>query len=132
MMPEVAVVEMEDAKIRVREYFRRLINERDLSVCDELLADDYVDHDAPATVPPGPGETKRFVAQMLKDRPDMQITVEDILAEGDRVALRNIWHWTDGESGDKQQQMGILILRLNDAGLIAERWSAYVMIQQDG
>jgi catechol 2,3-dioxygenase-like lactoylglutathione lyase family enzyme len=110
-------------------YFHRLINEHDLSVCDELLADDYVNHDTPADVPLGPGETKWFVTQMLKDRPDIQITVEDVLAEGDRVALRNIWHWTDGESGEKQHQMGILILRLNDAGQIAERWSAYEMIQ---
>ena len=119
----------EDAKTLVREYFHRLINERDLSVCDELLADDYIDHDAPPDAPPGPGEIKRFVVQMLRDRPDIQVTVEDVVAEGDRVAARNIWQWTDDESGEKRRQMGILILRLNDAGQIAERWSAYKMIQ---
>jgi predicted SnoaL-like aldol condensation-catalyzing enzyme len=122
-------MEPEDAKALVCEYFHRLINAHDLSVCDELLADDYVDHDAPADVPPGPGEVRRFVTQMLKERPDIQITVEDILAGGDRVALRNVWHWTDSESGEKRRLMGILILRLNDAGQIAERWSAYEMIQ---
>lgn len=129
MTLEVMGMKREDAKALVREYFCRLINEHDLSVCDELLADDYVDHDAPADVPPGAGETKRFVTQMRKDCPDLQITVEDVLAEGDRVALRNIWHWTDSESGEKRRRMGILILRLNDAGQIAERWSAYEMIQ---
>jgi predicted SnoaL-like aldol condensation-catalyzing enzyme len=122
-------ISSKQAKAIVREYFHRLLNQKDLSVCDELLAQDYIDHDAPADVPPGPGEAKRFVTQMLKDRPDIQITVEDVLAEGDRVALRNIWHWTDDESGEKRRQMGILILRLNDAGQIAERWSAYKMIQ---
>ena len=122
-------ISSEQAKTIGREYFHRLLNQKDLAVCDELLAHDYIDHDAPADAPPGPREAKWFVSQMLKERPDMQVTVEDVFAEGNRVALRNIWHWTDGESGEKRRRMGILILRLNDNGQIAERWSAYKMMQ---
>jgi hypothetical protein len=35
-----------DPKEVVRTYFDRLLNQRDLSVCDELLAPNYIDHDA--------------------------------------------------------------------------------------
>lgn len=115
----------ENAKATVRDYFHRLLNEKDLSVCDEMLAPDYVDHDAPGDTPPGPGEAKRFVGQFLHNYPDMQVHVEDILAEGDRVAARIVWRGTHWESGERFYQMGIVILRLDEAGRLAERWSAY-------
>ena len=35
-----------DPKAIVREYFDRLFNKKDLSVCDALLAPNYIDHDA--------------------------------------------------------------------------------------
>jgi ketosteroid isomerase-like protein len=115
----------EKAKATVCDYFHRLLNEKDLSVCDEMLAPDYVDHDAPGDTPPGPGETKRFVGQFLHDYPDMRVHVEDILAEGDRVAARIVWRGTHEESGERFHQMGIVILRLDEAGRLAERWSTY-------
>ena len=45
-------------------YFTRLLQQRDLAVCDELLAADYVDHGTPVTTPPGPAATKEYVAQL--------------------------------------------------------------------
>ncbi|MBN1401652.1 MAG: ester cyclase [Anaerolineae bacterium] len=113
------------AKALVREYFHRLLNEKDLSVCDELLSAEYVDHDAPADTPRGPSSTKAFVARFIQDYPDPQIRVEDILAEGDRVAARLTWQGTHRETGARLHQMGLVIVRLNDAGQLAERWSAY-------
>jgi hypothetical protein len=98
-------MKLEDAKAKVRECFCRLINARDLSVCDELLAGDYVDHDAPVDAPPGPAETKQLVARMPKDRPDTKSRLR-MPAPRARVALRNIWRWTDGESDEKRRQMG--------------------------
>jgi hypothetical protein len=50
---------------------------------------------------------------------------KDILAEGNRVAARIVWQGNCRESGEKFHQMGIVILRLNDKGQLAERWSAY-------
>jgi ketosteroid isomerase-like protein len=118
-------LDRERAKAVVREYFHRLLNEKDLSVCDELLAHDYVDHDAPPDTPPGPDSTKQFVARFLRDYPDMRVRVEDIIAEGNKVAVRNVWHGTNMKSGEPFRQTGIIILRLNEAGQLAERWSAY-------
>lgn len=114
------------AKTLARQYFHRLLNEKDLSVCDELLAHDYIDHDAPPDTSPGPHETKAFVARFLSDYPDMQVRVEDIIAENNKVVVRNIWRGTHHETGEKFHQMGIVILRFNEAGQIAECWSAYI------
>ena len=114
----------------VRRYFCRLLNHRDLSVCDELLAPDYVDHDAPDGAPPGPQNTKAFVAQFLDDRPDMHVTVEDVLAESNKAAARLIWTGTHRHTGERYHQMGIVILRLNEKGQIVERWSAYTALDE--
>ena len=115
----------EAAKALVREYFQRLLNEKDLSVCDEMLSSDYVDHDAPPDTLSGPKSTKEFVMGFLEEYPDMRVDIEDILAEGSRVAARIVWHGNHSESGEKFHQMGIVILRLDDKGQLAERWSAY-------
>jgi predicted SnoaL-like aldol condensation-catalyzing enzyme len=115
----------EEAKNLVRQYFHRLLNEKDLSVCDEMLSDEYIDHDAPAATPPGPGRVKEFVAGFLAEYPDLRIEIEDIMAEGSQVAARIVWHGHHRETGKVFHQMGIVILRLNREGQFVERWSAY-------
>ena len=109
----------------VREYFRRLLNEKDLSVCDEILAHDYVDHDAPDSATPGPASTKLFVSRFLREYPDLRVEIEDIFSEGRKVAARLIWTGTHRESGASYHRIGIVILHLNDSGQITGRWSAY-------
>jgi len=41
--------------------------------------------------------------RMYKLVPDLQLTIEDIISEGDKVVCRNIWRWTDTNSGKKMQ-----------------------------
>jgi predicted SnoaL-like aldol condensation-catalyzing enzyme len=118
-------IEPDAVKDLVREYFHRLLNEKDLSVCDAMLSSNYVDHDAPPDTPPGPKSTKEFVAKFLEEYPDMQIDIKDILAEGNRVAARIVWRGNHRESGEMFHQMGIVILRLDEKGRLVERWSAY-------
>jgi predicted ester cyclase len=113
------------AKARVRAYFEALLNGRDPGVCRRMLASDYVDHDAAPCTPPGPAAIEAFVAGFLADYPDLRVSIEDLLAEGDRVAVRMTWRGTHRVSGETLWQMGILILRLNEFGQLAERWSAY-------
>ena len=118
-------IEPDAAKDLVREYFHRLLNEKDLSVCDAMLSSNYVDHDAPPDTPPGPKSTKEFVAKFLEEYPDMQIDIKDILAEENRVAARIVWRGNHRESGEMFHQLGIVILRLDEKGQLVERWSAY-------
>ena len=119
----------ETAKALVRRYFQRLLNEKDLSACDEMLSGDYVDHDAPPDTPPGPQSVKKFVAGFLAEYPNMHVDILDIVAEGNKVAARLVWRGNHRESGDEFHQMGIIMLRLDDQGRLAERWSAYGSLQ---
>jgi predicted SnoaL-like aldol condensation-catalyzing enzyme len=119
----------EVAKALVRHYFQKLLNEKDLSVCDAMLSADYVDHDAPPDTPPGPKSSKEFVAGFLEEYPNMRVDIMDIMAEGNKVAARLAWRGKHRESGDEFHQMGIIMLRLDDTGRLAERWSAYRSLQ---
>ena len=118
------------AKTVVRGYFQRLLNERDVSVCDELLAPEYVDHDAPLDTPPGPDSTKAFVTAFLDTYPDLHVQVVAIVAEMNTVVARIIWQGTDRHSGAPLAQMGMVMLRLNEQGQFVDRWSAYTRLTQ--
>jgi predicted ester cyclase len=50
------------------------------------------------------------------------VTIEDIVAEGDRVVVRNTWRATDSQSGQRIEFAGIVIWRIAD-GQLAERWA---------
>jgi len=117
---------MVQAKDLVRRYFETLINCRDLSICDEMLAPNYVDHDAHESTPPGPESIKEYVAGFLDDHPDLNITIEEMIAEGNRVAVRLIWRGTNRHTGVPFCQMGLIMLHLDEQGRFVERWSAYV------
>jgi len=52
----------------------------------------------------------------------LRIEIEDMIAEGDKVACRNIWRWTDPRSGEKMQFHGFVLWRF-EGGKIAERWA---------
>jgi uncharacterized glyoxalase superfamily protein PhnB len=109
----------------VRRYFGRLFEQRDPAVCGELLAADYVDHDAPATTAPGPGATKEYVTQLLHDVPDLVFDLHELHVDGPVVAIRASWHGTRRD-GVPWAQSGLALIRLNEAGQLVERWSAYV------
>lgn len=106
----------------VQTYFHRLLVDRDLDVCHELLAPDYVDHDAPPGCPPGPAATRAYVEEMLQAQPDLHFEIEECLAHGHSVAMRAVWR----SAGAAQR--GMIFVRVDDAGRIAERWSAYATL----
>jgi predicted SnoaL-like aldol condensation-catalyzing enzyme len=109
----------------VRSYFHRLFAERDLTACDDLLAPDYVDHDAPPDTPPGPAATKAYVAQMLRRWPDLRVELHEVQADGRAVTVRATWRGTDAATGATWTQAGVLLIRVGDGGQLVERWSAY-------
>lgn len=109
----------------VREYFRRLLVERDLTVCDERLAADFVDHDAPLGTPPGPAATREFVARMLDDHPDLRFTIGDLVAVDGAVAVSAAWHGRHRHTGEVLHQRGLVLIRLDESGRFTERRAVY-------
>jgi ketosteroid isomerase-like protein len=114
----------EDAKTFVRRHFEEFVNRQDLSAADRNFAADYQEHgaDVPPGLPPGPAGPKQYLAAAFQRFPDIHVTIEDIVAEGDKVVVRNTWRATDSQSGHKIQFGGIVIWRIVD-GKLAERWA---------
>ncbi len=76
----------EDNKAHVRRGFEA-INQKNLAVFDELLDPDVVFHNASTTMQ-GLEAYKQFLSMYITAFPDLQFTVEDMIAEGDRVVAR--------------------------------------------
>jgi predicted ester cyclase len=78
----------------VRRHFEEIFNHKNLAVCDEIMAEDFVEHAAAPFAPSAPGrvngpQAMRATAEWLRAQfPDLQMTIEAIVAEGDTVAVR--------------------------------------------
>jgi len=76
---------------------RRLIeavNTRNWAVLDEVMAPDYVDHYVLPGQKPGREGYKEGLIITANALPDLQYTIEDMIAEGDKVAVRLTWSGT--------------------------------------
>lgn len=114
-----------DPETVVRTYLHRLLVQRDLSVCDEMLADNYVDHDAPPGTEPGPQATRAYVAEMLSACPDLRFSIDQLVVQDQTVAVRATWNGGPYPAGSPWRQTGLLLIRLDDSGRIVERHSTY-------
>jgi steroid delta-isomerase-like uncharacterized protein len=76
-------------KAVVRRYTEEVLNNRNLAMADELFAGGYVLHDPSLPgAKGGPEGAKQLVGMILNAFPDIHYTLEDIVAEGDKVAYR--------------------------------------------
>ncbi|MCY4087960.1 MAG: ester cyclase [Actinomycetia bacterium] len=100
------------------------LNDHDLSALDEIWDPDLVWHGKLR----GLGLMKELIAESFRAFPDFRATIDDEIAEGDRVVLRFTAHGThEGEfrgippTGKRVTWTGINIYRL-EGGKIVERW----------
>jgi steroid delta-isomerase-like uncharacterized protein len=120
---------VESNKALVREHYERLTNRKDLTAADEQLAPDFVDHDALPGLPGGPEGVKAWMRLLHGAFPDLSVEIEDLVAEGDRVAVRATWRGThqgpfmgQAATGRSVQFGGMVFWRIAE-GRIAERWA---------
>jgi len=78
----------EQNKAAIRRYFEEVWNKGNMNAVDEVVGADLVDHSAPPGLPPGSEGHKVFVGVFRTAFPDLNITVEDLLADGDKVITR--------------------------------------------
>ena len=78
----------EENKALFRRTYEQLLNEGDLSVADEIVSAEFINHEAPPGRDRGP-ESLRGLATMLRTAfPDLHFEIEELVAEGDTVAGR--------------------------------------------
>lgn len=117
-----------------RERLRRLYDEAlsggDMSVVDEICADDFALH-TPSSPEPirGPEGFKGYIGMYRAAFPDVELIVEDLIAEADTAALRGTLTGThEGElmgippTGTEVSVMGMTIARFEREKAV-EMWS---------
>lgn len=114
----------EENKNFVRNHFEEFVNRKNLAIADRNFAPEYQEHgsDAPPDSAPGPEGPKHYLAAAFKRFPDIRVTIEDIIAEGDKVVVRNTWRATDAQTSQRIEFGGIVIWRLAH-GQLVERWA---------
>ena len=131
----------EESKATMRRYLG-VFEQGNIDLLDELLAPDYTNH-SPATpdLPTGPEGVKAVVSMFRSAMPDLRVVVEDMIAEGDKVATRYTLEGThEGElfgvppTGQRLSIKSISVERVSD-GKIIEHWrvtDSLDMMQQLG
>jgi predicted ester cyclase len=112
---------LEQMKQFVRDHFEDFVNKRNAAVIRKNMTSDFLDHDGPGGKPTNLTGDEQMMAGLYKVMPDLHLTIEDMIAEGDKVVCRNIWRWTDS-SGKKMQFHGFVLWRF-EGDKIAERWA---------
>jgi predicted ester cyclase len=94
----------EKNKALVRRLIEEVTNQGNLDVADELLAPDFVaQRNVPRGKGPGMEDYKRVVAERRAASSDIYLSIEEQIAEGDRVVTRVIGSGTH----DQGEYMGI-------------------------
>ena len=132
----------ESNKALSRRLLEEAFNAGNIDVIDELVTTDFVNHDAALPEPMvGPDAAKATISGYRTAFPDLRITIEEQIADDQRVATR--WSANGTHEGDlmgmaptgKQATVtGITIDRIVD-GRIAESWTNWDtlgMLQQLG
>ncbi len=117
------------------------INQGDLNGLDQLVAGDFVDHNPLPQQARGLDGLKYAVRVLRAAFPDMRATVEEVVAEGDRVVGRITWTGTQHgaflgvpPTGKQVSVPAVDIVRIGGLQL-AERWALtdyYSLMQQLG
>ena len=127
-------------KAFVRRFYEDIFNQRNLALVDELCTTNHVFHNPPTTLH-GREDFKQLLSLYITAFPDARFTVEDSIAEGDRVASRYTFRGTHqgklmgiAPTGKQVTVTGIIINRIA-GGQSAEGWlnfDALGMLQQLG
>ncbi len=120
----------EENKAIARRWSEELWSKGELAVADEIVAPNYVRHDpGDPFIVEGSEGVKRLVGGARSLMPDLHITIEDVIAEGDKVVSRYTATGTvTGEfmgrafTGKETRATAIQIFRIVD-GKIVESWA---------
>ena len=113
----------------VLRHYDEFLNNGDMSAAERDLRPDFVDHAAPPGTPPGLESSKAFITMVRSAFPDIQFTEDEVIANGDMVAVSGLWQGThEGPffglepTGRFGEMRGMVLWRVVE-GQLAERWA---------
>jgi len=122
----------EQNKASFRRYLEEAWNQNNLEVVDETF-DRYVSHQPDGSVlERGPEDVKRFVGEFRSAFPDLRMSSEAQIAQGDRVVSHGTIRGThQGEfrgmapTGEETEIKGMAVFRFSSEGKVVESWDSY-------
>jgi steroid delta-isomerase-like uncharacterized protein len=118
----------EENKALVRDYLQEVWNQRNLGALDKFypssdLAEQqgYAEQDLPSLE-----AAKEYISQVQAAFPDLHVEIDDIIAEGDQVAVRTTWrssHQTEfkgipAKTSEQVEVAGNVIWRIADGKIV--------------
>jgi predicted ester cyclase len=124
---------VEENRAMARRSLEEVMNKGNLSVVDEIMATSYVFH-FPGQDYKGPEGFKQMVTMWRTAFPDLHFTIDDMFAEGDKVARRITMRGT--HRGDlmgiaptgKQVTITAILISLYEDGKEVEAWGISDML----
>jgi predicted ester cyclase len=107
-----------DNKAIARRYFDHILNKGDAAAIDAIIATDVIFRNPPSVVT-GVEDFRKLVASLRSAFPDLHFTLEDELAEGNKVATRWVMRGTQGVRKMNVSGMDIFLIQ---GGKIKEIW----------
>ena len=115
----------QDNKALVQRFYEEVINQKNLAALDNFVSPTAVNHTVPSGLPQGPSQ---FLSLHLNAFPDVNATVVDLLADGDKVVALVSIHGTHqgafraaSPTGKPISVMAINIFRIVN-GKMVEHW----------
>jgi len=110
-------------------FVEELFNQGNMGIVGEIFAPDFIEREQlPPGIPNGREGVKVLTTMLRSAFPDFKATIDDILAEGDKVVIRMTWSGTQkGEfmgvpATGKRVSFGVIdIIRITN-GKLVEHW----------
>ena len=110
----------EDNKALIGRMHAELMRSRDLELIDEFFAPEFVSHTNPPGLPGGVEGVKAFLGMFQRALPDVEVEVDQLIAEGDWVAVATTTRGThEGEllgippTGRRVEVVGVDLVRVD-------------------
>lgn len=123
---------LEENKKVITRYLLEIFNGKKLELLGEVFPERFVRHDLNHSTDTWMtvDDQKKRLSDLFQAFPDFQYTIGDIIAEGDKVVVRAIWHGTQKNTFMNTESLGnsidgvseIMFYRL-EKGKIIERWT---------
>ena len=124
----MSTTEEEKNKAVFRRTFEELFNQGNFAIADEVIAPDFLNHEAPPGKNRGPESIRQLVIMLRTAFPNLHCTIEEVVAEGDTVAGRVTMNGTHHgpfmgipPTGHSFQQVQMHFMRFRDGKVIEHR-----------
>src|ERR687893_1039159 len=119
-------------KATFRRYIEEVQHQGNLEIAEEIF-DRYIAHQPDgSTLERGPEDVKRFNREFRTAFPDLRISIDEQIAEGDKVVTRVTFRGTHqrefrgmAPTGKEVEVKGITIFRFSEEGKVVESWDSY-------